>query len=196
MIYNIDILKGRVEMFDFIILGIVHDKALTGYDIKKEIEGKIGNFYKASHGKLYPALKKLTDKSLLDMREDMRGSRLKKYYRTTELGRAAFLEWLSSPVCLNAGLEIQLAHIFFYGKLPTEIRDKRLQEYEFYVQQQLEQLNAIAKELTNENMDDKDYFEISTLYFGIQSAHNALRWLRHIKEQKPFSQFLFEKMAS
>ena len=177
-------------MLDYIVLGIVLDEELTGYDIKKAIENSIGNFYKASYGSLYPTLKKLTDKSYLSMSEEMHGSRQKKYYKATEQGKAIFLEWLSSPIDLKAGGDAQLAQIFFYGELPKEIRDKRLQEYEFFIKQSLQQLQAIAKGLPDEGLNEVDYYGISTLYLGIQSGHNTLRWLRHIKDQKPFSEFL------
>jgi len=177
-------------MLDYIVMGMVLERELTGYDIKKEVENSIGNFYKANYGRLYPALSKLTDKGFLTMREQMQGKRLKKYYKTTELGKQAFLEWLASPVDPNASRESQLAQIFFYGELPKELRDKRLQEYEIFVMQMLQQLEHMGDALPSEDIDDKGYFRISTLYFGLQDAHNTLRWLRYIREQKPFSQFL------
>ena len=77
-------------MLDYIALGMVLDEALTGYDIKKEIEAGVGNFYTASYGSLYPALKKLSDKGYLTMMEHLHGSRIKKYYVATALGKAAF----------------------------------------------------------------------------------------------------------
>ena len=64
-------------MFDYITLGMVLREELTGYDIKKKIESGIGNLYKASHGSLYPALNKLTDKGYLVMTEQMQGNRKK-----------------------------------------------------------------------------------------------------------------------
>jgi len=39
---------------------------------------------------------------------------------------------------------------------------------------------------------DKDYFEISTLYYGMQTAQRMLHWLGHIKEQKSFTEFIKE----
>ena len=177
-------------MLDYIVMGMVLENELTGYDIKKEVENSIGNFYRANYGRLYPALSKLTDKGFLTMREQMQGKRLKKYYKTTEHGKQAFLEWLSSPVDPNASRESHLAQIFFYGELPKELRDRRLQEYECFVRQTLQQLEQIGSMFPDEGMSDKDYFGISTLYYGLQDAHGALHWLRFIREQKPFSQFL------
>ena len=177
-------------MLDYIVMGMVLDKEMTGYDIKKEVENTIGNFYRTNYGRLYPALSKLADKGYLTMNEQMQGKRLKKYYKTTELGKNAFLEWLSSPIDLTMSGNAQLAQIFFYGELPKEIRDKRLQEYELFAAQAVEQLENIAKALPDEDMSEKDYFGISTLYYGLQNAHSTLRWFRYIREQKPFSQFL------
>jgi len=171
-------------------MGMVLEKELTGYDIKKEVESSIGTFYKANYGRLYPALNKLTDKGYLSMNEQTQGKRLKKYYKTTEIGKEAFLEWLSSPVDVNMSGETQLAQIFFFGHLPKEIRDRRLQEYEFYAHQWLQQLQNIEKAIHDENMEEKNYFETSTLYYGLQLAHDQLRWLKYIAKQKPFSQFL------
>jgi len=171
-------------------MGMVLEKELTGYDIKKEVTNSIGNFYKASYGRLYPALNSLTDKGYLSMNEKMQGKRQKKYYKTTALGQEAFLEWLAAPLDPNMGGEAQLARIFFYGELPQETRDKRLQEYEFYAGQYLQQLQNIEKSVTVENLSDKDYFGISTLYYGLQLAHSQLRWFKCIREKKPFTEFL------
>ena len=179
-------------MFEYIVLGMVLHEKLTGYDIKKKIEAGIGNFYKASHGSLYPALKKLTDKDYLCMTEQLQGNRLKKYYKATELGKAAFLEWLSSPYDINTGDEVHLAQVYFFGELPTELRIKRLQEHEFYLQQMLRQLQIIEKQLPNENLSDRDYFELSTFYFSYQLLQNTIRWLGYIRKQKPLSNFMNE----
>lgn len=178
-------------MLDYIIIGLVLEKELTGYDIKKEVESSIGMFYKTNYGRLYPALSKLADKDYLTMSEQMQGKRQKKYYKATELGKEVFLEWLSSPADVNMSGEAQLVQIFFYGELPKEVREKRLQEYEFLAEQTLKQMQNIAK-MFPDDMDERDYFGISILYYGLQNTHNTLRWLRHIREQKPLSQFLRE----
>jgi DNA-binding PadR family transcriptional regulator len=178
-------------MIEFISLGMVLHEPLTGYDIKKRIEAGIGNFYKVSYGNLYPALKKLTDKGNLTMDEQKQGNRQKKYYRATESGRAAFLEWLSSPLATN-NEDTHMLKIFLLGELPKENRIVLLEEYEFYLRQMLRQLQNTEKQLPAEELNDKDYFEISTFYFSYQLLQNTIRWLRYIREQKPLSKFLSE----
>ena len=177
-------------MLDYIIIGMILHQAWTGYDIKKEIDAGVGKFYRASYGSLYPALRKLTEKGYLTMTEEMEGNRLKKYYQATALGKELFLEWLSSPLDPKASGEAQLAKIYFYGELPKEIRDRCLGEFEFYARQVQRQLEEIEKQFFTEDMDDRGYYEFSTLYYGLQNARTTIRWLGHIKGQKPLSKFL------
>jgi len=180
-------------MLKYIALGMILHEPLTGYDIKKKIETGIGNLYKAGHGSLYPALKKLTDENYLTMNEQMHGNKLKKYYRATETGKKLFLEWLSLPFDPKVDADTYLSKIFLLGELPEEIRIKRLQEYEFYTKQMLQQLQIVEKQLSTEKLSDRDYFEISTFYYSYEVLQSTIRWIEHIKDQKPFSSFLNEE---
>ena len=175
-------------MLDYIAMGMVLDNALTGYDIKKEIEAGVGNFYTASYGSLYPALKRLTDKGYLAMTEKLQGNRTKKYYEATELGKSAFFEWLSSPFNSNSSSDSLLARIYFFSELPDDIRKQQLQEFELYHQQILRKLQSMEKKLSLST--DSDYFELSTLYLGLQHLQDSIRWFGHIIEQKPLSEFI------
>jgi len=178
-------------MLDYIVIGMVQGEALTGYDIRREIETGIGNFYKASYGSLYPALKKLADKGHLTMTEQPYGNRVKKYYEATALGKAAFLEWLSSPFELSSSSDSLLARIYFFGILPQDLRKQQLQAYELYYQQTLRKLQALEQRFSSSlaDDDDREYFELSTLYLGLQHLQDSLRWFKHIEEQKPLSEF-------
>lgn len=176
-------------MIDYIILGMVQNEVLTGYEIKKWMEGGIGNFYKASYGSLYPALKRLTDKKLVTMNEKPQGGRTKKYYKTTELGKEAFMEWLSLPFDFSLGGSALMAKIYFFGHLSDELRKQRLGEYEMYYTQSLQKLRTMEKDISNTEVD-VDYFMLSTLYFGIRNTQTAIEWFRHVAEQKPLSEFI------
>ena len=182
-------------MIDYIVLGMVQNEVLTGYEIKKWIEVGIGNFYKASYGNLYPALKRLTDKKFVTMNEESQGGRIKKYYKTTELGKKAFMEWLSLPFDFTLGGSALMAKIYFFGHLPDEIRKQRLKEYEMHYSQSLQKLKAMEKDVSNADVD-ADYFMLSTLYFGIRNTQTAIEWFRHIAEEKPLSEFIeMDKMS-
>jgi len=179
-------------MIEHVITGMVLHKPLTGYELKKEVESGIGNFYKASYGSLYPALKKLTDKGYVTLTEQTQVARLKKYYMATEAGKTAFLEWLMAPVDIGSGTAAILAKIYFFGELPKTMRNQKIQEYESAVQTVLDQYKNMEAQLADTIKNDRDYFELSTLYYGLQHTQGLLRWLKYIKTQESLTAFLQE----
>jgi len=177
-------------LLDYIVLGMILDESLTGYDIKKHIEAGVGNFYKVSFGNLYPALKRLTDKELVTLDEQTHGNRVKKYYIATAEGRKDFMEWLSTPFDYSLGGSALMTKIYFFGYLPEEARKQQLQEYEIYYRQNLRKLRAIEKAVHEVEGEKADYFMMSTLYYGIRSTQTAIEWFKHITEQKPLPDFV------
>jgi len=172
-------------MLDYIILGMLYDDNLTGYDIKKYIENGIGVFYKASYGSLYPALKKLTGKGFLTMYEEPLGGRQKNYYKITNEGKKVFLDWLVLPINVLDGTNTHLAKVYFFDKLSSDIRERQLLEYEINNENYLRKLQALENDF--DKMENKDcfYYKLSTLYYGICITQETLRWCRHIREGKP-----------
>ncbi len=181
-------------MLEYIIIGMVLDNSLTGYDIKKYIENGIGIFYKASFGTLYPALKRLEEKGLLNMTEQMQGNRQKKLYVATDVGKKTFYEWLSSPVDLNDMTENRLVKIYFFDKLPEDVRKIQLKEYEINNINYLRKLFLIQKEYDNIPNKECYYFKLSTLYYGICIVKENIRWCRHLQENKPLQDLIGEQI--
>ena len=46
----------------YAILGLLNQKSMTGYDITKEFEEKLCEFWSAKHSQIYPELKTLNEK--------------------------------------------------------------------------------------------------------------------------------------
>lgn len=55
-------LKLGVVMLEYIILGFLLSKDLTGYDLKQRMAKSTSFFFDASFGSIYPALKRLEAK--------------------------------------------------------------------------------------------------------------------------------------
>lgn len=80
---------------DPVILGFLRMQPMTGYQLKKNIDFSVGNFWTASFGGLYPALNRLEQQGQINMiGEDDRG----KTYTISPQGEDAFRSWLTSPV--------------------------------------------------------------------------------------------------
>lgn len=87
-----EITKGSI---DILLLSIVRQKDSYGYEIVKELKVKSDNLYTMSEGTLYPALKRLENKGLLECYWTyMENGSRRKYYKITNKGKKA----LSSKV--------------------------------------------------------------------------------------------------
>ena len=67
----------------FVILRLVSEKPMHGYEVMQALEEESGGWYKPSPGSVYPTLQMLEDEGLLVSREDEG----KKVYEITEKGR-------------------------------------------------------------------------------------------------------------
>ena len=181
-------------MLESIILGMVLEDDLTGYDIKKFIEKGIGIFYKASFGSLYPALKKLTKNGYLITYEQPQGGRRKVFYHITEEGEKHFFEWLSAPMNIFDATNTHLAKVYFFDKLPLEIREHQLLEHEMNNINYLHKLQALEKDFDKIENKDCFYYKLSTLYYGICITQETIQWGRHVRSQKQLSELIKGEM--
>ena len=56
---------AKDRKIDVVILGLLAHENLTGYDIKKQIDGAISFFWKGSFGSIYPALSDMEKQGLV-----------------------------------------------------------------------------------------------------------------------------------
>lgn len=80
-----EILKGSLEI---ILLSLLKNKDMYGYEISKEIKNITENVLILGEGTLYPALKRLKEKSLIQdyFIETNSSKKKRKYYKITEAG--------------------------------------------------------------------------------------------------------------
>ncbi|MGO0861788.1 PadR family transcriptional regulator [Clostridioides difficile] len=113
-------------MLEYIILGFLMEKELSGYDLKQRMSTSTSYFFDASFGSIYPALKRLEEKGYIYYREVIDGGKLKKLYSITDIGKSYFLEWLEKPIKFSKTKQDHLVNIFFYEYLPKEIIETNL----------------------------------------------------------------------
>lgn len=182
-------------MLESIVLGMLFERDLAGYDLKKAIENGIGVFYKASYGSLYPALKRLTQKGLLTTYEQPQGSRPKIFYRITQEGKAVFLAWLCAPMELLEGTNTHLAKVYFFDQLPPPQREQQLLAYEANNLAYLQKLQALEQKFSALPNKECFYFKLSTLYYGICVTQKTIQWCRHLRKGAPLPGLLEQEMS-
>lgn len=81
-----EIMKGSI---DIIILSLIAKKDMYGYDIAKEVKERSNELYEIGEGTLYPALKRLENKKMLESYwGDVDTGGRRKYYRITVRGKS------------------------------------------------------------------------------------------------------------
>ncbi len=114
----------RINATRYVILGLLSEEPMTGYDIKKMVDLRFRYFWNESYGQIYPELKKLTEEGLAEPVEPEKGQsesgRPKKFYGITDSGKESFSEWMNiTPEYEKQRFEF-LLKIYWAPWLPTE----------------------------------------------------------------------------
>ena len=85
-----ELIKGS---FDSLILCLLDQQPMYGYQIIKELERKSEGYFRFKEGTLYPALHRLEQAGLIEGKWQMLpNGRQRRYYHITEKGRATLVE--------------------------------------------------------------------------------------------------------
>jgi DNA-binding PadR family transcriptional regulator len=96
-------MAGRqLTPFEHILLGLICLTPSSGYDLKRIFAATPMGLYQPSSGALYPALRRLELKGLIQTQapanERGQSARHRRVYERTQTGQAAHLNWLRTPV--------------------------------------------------------------------------------------------------
>lgn len=172
---------------DHILLGMLH-KPASGYDLKQEFERSVRHFWFAELSQIYPALKRLEDRGLLQSTvvPSSRGPE-RRVFETTEDGTKALEGWLRDEPIIPQDRLAYLAQLFFMGELED------LSETEGFMERlrgmmatRLAILQAIEAEWMGaigvvgdgliEIEDDRVFHMYTTLRMGIHSLRSRVEW--------------------
>ncbi len=173
-----------------VILGLLSHENLTGYDIKKKIDGGISFFWKGSFGSIYPSLnamekeglvkkvgleKKVGDSSGASMRE-------KNYYAITDAGREVLLGWLKNSKAVNDLKYETLLKVYFGGTAEPEVTVDTITAFEAEISEALAQLKMYKENLAPV-IGERDHLHYYlTVCFGVETYEGYLRWCQEAKE--------------
>jgi DNA-binding PadR family transcriptional regulator len=163
----------------YVILGLLSIQSnLTGYDMRKAVQGSIGYFWAESYGQIYPALKQLTrEKLIAASRKSAKGGRQRQEYALTEAGRACLREWLVLPFHNEPPRNEFLLKLFFAGEAAPSVAIAHLQDVQERNRRMLDTLNAIeatvpASQPSNPHLR----YWMLTLGLGKTLTRAALEW--------------------
>ena len=129
----------------YVILGLLHREARSGYEIKRIVDHSTRFFWAASYGQIYPELARLARAGLIEGTKEPRGQRRRNVYRLTAEGRAALRAWLREP---EVGLELRdegLLKLFFADAVGRDDRIRLLRSIRGARQAVLDRLREIER---------------------------------------------------
>ncbi len=174
-------------MLDFAVLGLLYEAPMHGYELRKQLAGRLGGFRAFSYGSLYPALRRLVrDGLIIEESEEpsaadgpvggwTRRSR-RRVYRLTAEGKERFAEMLA-----DAGPETWEddsfgIHLTFFSRTPAETRMRILEGRRRRVEERREGLRS-ALGRAGEQIDR---YTRELHRQGLETSEREVRWLNEL----------------
>lgn len=166
-----------------VILGMLVAEPRSGYDIKAIVDRSTRFFWAASYGQIYPELKRLAERGLIEPDAEPQGGRRRTTYRITDAGRDAFAAWIRDPEMTNEMRDEGLLKLFFAGLLEREdaiaVLEATRQRYA-EKQARLKEIEPIAERAER-------FGPLAVLRYGLGMSEFAIRWcdenLKELKER-------------
>ncbi len=177
----------------YVILGLLKERPMHGYEIKQRFEKISGLFWKVSYGSLYPALKKLAKAGfIVQQRFSSKDSPGRKVFYLTEEGETALYEWLREAhdigdVDRNSTNEFMLRLIFF-SFLPEKEGRELLLKRQTVVCKKWEEMQGKLEEI--ESREEKgDYYKLAMLDYIIRMIRTEKSWLEDLLSGRDMPSF-------
>ena len=170
-----------------VILGLIASQPRSGYDIKAMVDKSTRFFWAASYGQIYPELKRLADKGLIEGSDHSQGERPRTVYSITDEGREALTSWLSSDEQVHELRDEALLKLFFSGHAS---RDELVSVLETKREEHLDALEKF-REIEPLAASSDDFGPLMVLRYGLAYNAFAADWcekaLQEINDRKDAS---------
>jgi DNA-binding PadR family transcriptional regulator len=163
---------------DYVILGLLSESPLTGYEMKNIIDVRFRFFWSESYGQLYPALKSLSSEGFIkELIMDKETKRAQRRYEITSVGMDALKQWLTLPVEKESlRLEI-LLKMYFSNLVDEEVMMQHIRIFQQSHKQDLMILNMFEKELKAILDQDPNHGHVlKVVDFGKKVNEAYLNW--------------------
>lgn len=167
------------SLLGYAILGLLHQEARSGYDLRKIFAHTPMGTFSDSPGAIYPALRRLEKQGLVRGQLHPSSGRRRRVFRPTASGRRAFKAWqtksISADDVIHRADELML-RFGFMDETAGQVHAVRL-------------LRALAKELSRYIPSLRQYLKTNArqmplsgrlaLESGVRSYEELLRWSRN-----------------
>jgi DNA-binding PadR family transcriptional regulator len=189
-------------MLELPVLGLLKERSMHGYELRKQLGAMLGPFWQVSWGSLYPTLRRLARAGAVEKDADaapvrsrrskaraarakggpaMTSGRRKTVYRITPRGEGMFAEMLAETAAVDA--EHFTLKLAFFRYLQPEARLALLERRRAYLQEKLAQFKANLRDY-RERIDS---YTLSLQDHSMKSTQSDIEWIDELitKERTP-----------
>ena len=180
------------------VLGLLKERSMHGYELRKQLGAMLGPFYQVSWGSLYPALRRLAKAGAVEKlaepastRRSGKGARKgggrdatltsgrrRTVYRVTDVGEQLFTQMLEETAAVDA--EHFTLRLAFFRYLRPETRLTLLERRRAYLQEKLAQFKTNL--LTyRERMDS---YALSMQNHDMATTESDIAWIEELITQE------------
>jgi DNA-binding PadR family transcriptional regulator len=165
-------------VLELAVLGLLKERSMHGYQLKKSLSETLGPFWQVSYGALYPALKRLKVQGAVEeVFPKATVGRRRNVYRLTEKGEVLFAGLLESagdrePVGDDNGFRVRLA---FFRYLKPETRIGVLERRRAAL---MARLGELKRRLTERRVSDS--YTLSLMRHGMDATERDISWVDHM----------------
>ena len=163
---------------DYVVLGLLSESPMTGYQIKKIIDVRFSFFWNESYGQLYPSLKSLKERGLIDeVTEVSARNRSRKSFTITPSGMEELKNWLRQPVeheTVRLGI---LLKMYFSNLAEDDVIINHLLQFKAEHENNLSTLQQFQTELKPIARHHANHERVlQVIDFGIKTNEAYLAW--------------------
>jgi DNA-binding PadR family transcriptional regulator len=186
-------------MLELPVLGLLKERSMHGYELRKQLGAMLGPFWQVSWGSLYPTLRRLAKAEAVEKLAErsasrsrragksakasgLTGGRRKTVYRITPKGEEIFTAILEETAAAVDAEHFTLKLAFFRYMAP-EARIALLERRRAYLQEKLAQFKANLADY-KERIDS---YTLSLQNHGMAATENDIAWIDELitKERGP-----------
>ncbi len=162
-------------MLELAILGLLKERAMHGYELKKQLGQRLGFFWTVSFGSLYPTLKKLERREVVEkIYPGEQTSRRKQVYRITGTGEREFIRLLEEGATTGWEEDKFPLRLAFFRYLKPEIRIRLLERRKTYLEDKLAEGRT---SLSRAKRGRADTYMLSLMRHGMDVTQHDIDWL-------------------
>mgnify|MGYP001074390576 CR=1 FL=1 len=161
----------------FLVLGLLSERPMTGYDIKKHVTGTLTAVTNASYGTLYPTLHKLLTEGAVAVQEvPQKGRPSKKVYRITDHGRHELETWLKLPAAADQVRREFLLKLYLAKDLSSQHLLK-------LISTRRDEIEATLQTLRSEKDGVSNPCQAWVVDYSLSLCEAEIDWLQQLKDQ-------------